>query len=60
MIKYIISLSFYYIGHLFSKIAFTDWTAEMYQKCMVISLRYDPDGKVWKFVDKDADNNNFR
>ena len=68
MIKYIISHIFYYLGDFSSKILnlkcfrnveesrILQWLADFYSWNMHISIKFDPDGKVWKFVEKDDEN----
>ena len=55
MIKTAISWIFYHIGDFFSKIGGYALTAELYQQFMAWSVKLDPKGKVWKFVDKDEE-----
>ena len=55
MIKTAISWIFYHIGDFFSKIGGYALTAELYQQFMAWSVKLDPKGKVWEFVDKDEE-----
>ena len=60
MIKYILSLTFYYIGDISCKILnlkcfrnveesrILQWLTDLYSWSMHISLKFDPDEKVWK------------
>jgi len=65
MINYIISKLFYYIGDVSSRIVhfkwfihskciIFKWLAELYQWSMHISLKFDPDCKVWKKSDENG------